>query len=394
MAILHSRHTFLSVLNPGHNLRQSSSCLRRNILQAFEPNFSKGATSALVVCNAESPFGVADLKQSERSSFVSRCDGLALNHGRVIMNAVDRIDSDEELLDNQDRIIGALQIGVIGCRRSASWICFGGGKRPRRKRAWKTTNRKGSFAKARKLVDLIDETPPAKEDIYGALDAFVAWELEFPIIAIKKAMAFMAEEQKWRQIIQVSKWMLSKGQGKTMGTFTLLLEALDHEGRVEEADALFEKLLTEHEDATPRYMFTVVIAMFERHNNPRRLLQVFADMEELEIKPDMVTVERVARTYRSIGLMKRAEAVEAKYPPTKWGFRYKRGKAYRVRVTADDKVIKSDGSGKSDDSGKTESGAEEGEESDVDSDSDDEGFTYEDEDFTRETILSDRKSVV
>lgn len=82
-------------------------------------------------------------------------------------------------------------------------ICFGGGKRPRRKRAWKTTNRKGSFAKARKLVDLIDETPPAKEDIYGALDAFVAWELEFPIIAIKKAMAFMAEEQKWRQIIQV-----------------------------------------------------------------------------------------------------------------------------------------------------------------------------------------------
>lgn len=74
--------------------------------------------------------------------------------------------------------------------------------------------------------------------------------------------------------LQVSKWMLSKGQGKTMGTFTLLLEALDHEGRVEEADALFEKLLTEHEDATPRYMFTVVIAMFERHNNPRRLLQV------------------------------------------------------------------------------------------------------------------------
>lgn len=38
------------------------------------------------------------------------------------MNAVDRIDSDEELLDNQDRIIGALQIGVIGCRRSASWV--------------------------------------------------------------------------------------------------------------------------------------------------------------------------------------------------------------------------------------------------------------------------------
>lgn len=68
--------------------------------------------------------------------------------------------------------------------------------------------------------------------------------------------------------------MLSKGQGKTMGTYTLLLQALDHEGRVEEADALWEKILTEHEDATPRIMFTVVIAMFERHNQPRRLLQV------------------------------------------------------------------------------------------------------------------------
>jgi hypothetical protein len=73
---------------------------------------------------------------------------------------------------------------------------------------------------------------------------------------------------------QVTKWMLSKGQGRTLGTYTLLLEALDNEGRVEEADALWEKLLTEHEDATPRIMFTVVIAMFERHNQPKRLLQV------------------------------------------------------------------------------------------------------------------------
>lgn len=73
---------------------------------------------------------------------------------------------------------------------------------------------------------------------------------------------------------QVTKWMLSKGQGKTMGTYTLLLQALGYEGRVEEADALWEKILTQHEDATPRIMFTVVIAMFDHHNQPRRLLQV------------------------------------------------------------------------------------------------------------------------
>jgi len=41
---------------------------------------------------------------------------------RVLTSAVDMIDSDEELLDEQDRITGALQIGVVGCRRSASWV--------------------------------------------------------------------------------------------------------------------------------------------------------------------------------------------------------------------------------------------------------------------------------
>ncbi|KAG0587980.1 hypothetical protein KC19_2G206600 [Ceratodon purpureus] len=200
-----------------------------------------------------------------RSAVQSMCDHTT---------TLERADLDEELLDEEDRITGALQIGLVGCRRSASWICFGGGARPRRKRAWKTVNRKGSFAKARKLVDIISEVPSDKEEIYGALDAFVAWELEFPIVAIKKAMQFMAEAQQWKRVIQVTKWMLSKGQGKTLGTYTLLLQALDFEGRVEEADALWEKLLTEHEDTTPRMMFTVVIAMFERHNQPKRLLQV------------------------------------------------------------------------------------------------------------------------
>ena len=43
---------------------------------------------------------------------------------------------------------------------------------------------------------------------------------------------------------------------------------------MEEADALWEKLLTENEDATLRIMFAVVIAMFERHNQRKRLIQV------------------------------------------------------------------------------------------------------------------------
>ncbi|KAG0587981.1 hypothetical protein KC19_2G206600 [Ceratodon purpureus] len=346
-------------------------------LRGFCPSDRRGYIRALCQCNAL-PSHVGEVEGVEedgiffrRSAVQSMCDHTT---------TLERADLDEELLDEEDRITGALQIGLVGCRRSASWICFGGGARPRRKRAWKTVNRKGSFAKARKLVDIISEVPSDKEEIYGALDAFVAWELEFPIVAIKKAMQFMAEAQQWKRVIQVTKWMLSKGQGKTLGTYTLLLQALDFEGRVEEADALWEKLLTEHEDTTPRMMFTVVIAMFERHNQPKRLLQVFADMEELEIKPDMVTVERVASTYRSLGLLKRADVIEAKYPPTKWAWRYsKKGKKYRIRVNADGEIIKSDKTSQSE-AEEGEDDEDEDEEEDVgDSDSDNDEFIYEEE---------------
>jgi hypothetical protein len=68
--------------------------------------------------------------------------------------------------------------------------------------------------------------------------------------------------------------MLSKGQGRTMATYELLLQALDEEGRVEEADALFEKILTENEECTPRSLFHRVMTMHERYNQPKRLLEV------------------------------------------------------------------------------------------------------------------------
>ncbi len=68
--------------------------------------------------------------------------------------------------------------------------------------------------------------------------------------------------------------MLSKGHGRTMRTYELLLQAFDEEGCVEEADALFEKILTENEECTPQNLFHHVIAMHERYNQPKRLLQV------------------------------------------------------------------------------------------------------------------------
>ena len=42
-----------------------------------------------------------------------------------------------------------------------------------------------------------------KEEVYGALDSFVAWELEFPLIVVKKALQKLEGEKEWKRIIQV-----------------------------------------------------------------------------------------------------------------------------------------------------------------------------------------------
>lgn len=49
-------------------------------------------------------------------------------------------------------------------------------------------NWKGLFVKVWKFVDFIFELLSVKEEIYGVLDVFVVWELEFFIVVIKKVL--------------------------------------------------------------------------------------------------------------------------------------------------------------------------------------------------------------
>lgn len=42
-----------------------------------------------------------------------------------------------------------------------------------------------------------------KEEVYGALDSFIAWELEFPLVTVKKALKTLENHGEWRRIIQV-----------------------------------------------------------------------------------------------------------------------------------------------------------------------------------------------
>lgn len=47
-----------------------------------------------------------------------------------------------------------------------------------------------------------------KEEVYGALDSFIAWELEFPLITVKKALKTLEHEKEWKRIIQV--WFICR----------------------------------------------------------------------------------------------------------------------------------------------------------------------------------------
>jgi hypothetical protein len=49
----------------------------------------------------------------------------------------------------------------------------------------------------------IKELSNLKEEVYGALDTYVAWELEFPLITVKKALKTLEYEKEWKRIIQV-----------------------------------------------------------------------------------------------------------------------------------------------------------------------------------------------
>jgi len=50
------------------------------------------------------------------------------------------------------------------------------------------------------LLDIEDN----KEAVYGALDAWVAWERNFPIASLKIVIASLEKEHQWHRMVQVS----------------------------------------------------------------------------------------------------------------------------------------------------------------------------------------------
>lgn len=55
------------------------------------------------------------------------------------------------------------------------------------------------------LLDLDD----SKEAVYSALDAWVAWEQNFPIASLKRVLQILEKEQQWHRVVQVEAQLLS-----------------------------------------------------------------------------------------------------------------------------------------------------------------------------------------
>ncbi|KAL2473717.1 pentatricopeptide repeat-containing protein [Forsythia ovata] len=198
---------------------------------------------------------------------------------------------------------------------------------------WNKRDSAGSGQKALNLVRIISGLPNEKEAVYGALDKWIAWETEFPLIAAAKALRILRKRNQWKRVIQVAKWMLSKGQGATMGTYDTLLLAFDMDGRVEEAESLWNMILHTHNRSISKRLFSRTISLYDHHNVPDKIIEAFADMEELGVKPDEDTIRRVARAFQMIGQEDKQRLVLSKYQ-SKWKYIHFKGERVRVRTDA------------------------------------------------------------
>ncbi|KAK9914337.1 hypothetical protein M0R45_038122 [Rubus argutus] len=225
-----------------------------------------------------------------------------------------------------------LEFTRISHSRSSVVVCGLKGPRPRYPRVWKANKKIGTISKSLKLVECIKGLSNVKEEVYGALDSFIAWELEFPLITVKKALKTLENQKDWKRIIQVAKWMLSKGQGRTMGTYFTLLNALAEDGRLEEAEELWTKLFSQYLDSMPRTFFDKMISIYHQKGLHDKMFEVFADMEELGIKPNKSIVDKVGDVFQKLGMMDKYTKLKKKYPPPRWEIRYIKGK--RVRIQA------------------------------------------------------------
>ncbi|GKD41188.1 pentatricopeptide repeat-containing protein [Tanacetum coccineum] len=74
-----------------------------------------------------------------------------------------------------------------------------------------------------------------------------------------------------------------------------------------------------------------MIAIYYRREMHDKLFEVFADMEELGIRPTVSIVNMVGDVFQKLGMLDKYEKLKKKYPPPNWEYRYIKGKRVKIR---------------------------------------------------------------
>lgn len=164
------------------------------------------------------------------------------------------------------------------------------------------------------LINTLSDIKDSKEAVYSALDAWVAWEQKFPIVSLKRALLALEKDEQWHRVIQVIKWLLSKGQGTTIGTYLQLIRALDKDRRAEEGHQFWERKIGHDLHSVPWQFCNLMIAIYYRNNMLERLVKLFKGLEAFDRKPpDKSIVQKVADSYEMLGLLEEKKRVLEKY---------------------------------------------------------------------------------
>ncbi|CAI7730953.1 unnamed protein product [Closterium sp. NIES-53] len=175
--------------------------------------------------------------------------------------------------------------------------------------SWKKKDTRNIGGRANALIAAIRDVPDSKEDVYRALDAWAAFQLDFPLLAVKRALRMMQQEGQWKRILQVCKWMLARGQGRTFGTYDLMMEAMAATGRHAELDGTWERIMGRHLDTVPRATFARVMSLYADQGRPLKVLEVYGSMIELGVNLDEGMVMQMHKALINIGAEQRAEAL-------------------------------------------------------------------------------------